>query len=163
MATPARKDALAASSPESGSSSVVSASPGTQTPSSPRLGATSARVQITTSDVLRYIKSAFDDEVVLDAIPLEAAGNPGAWHAWRSYRGKLKPKDSGDSAAEKQKSDGEGDKAREAGYRLTAGGTRRPAEWNWEGVWEERARRGIEGSVADPVLYGDINSGDDLV
>ncbi len=43
--------------------------------------------------VLKYIKSTFDKPDVLDSVPLEAAGNPGAWHAWRTHRRKQKAKE----------------------------------------------------------------------
>ena len=38
------------------------------------------------TEVLEYLKCAFDDETTLDTLPLEAAGNSGAWKAWRAYR-----------------------------------------------------------------------------
>ncbi|KAM0328217.1 hypothetical protein ACHAQA_005626 [Verticillium albo-atrum] len=44
---------------------------------------------ISTYEVLQYIRSTFDDETVLDSVPLEAAGNPGAWHAWRTRQRQL--------------------------------------------------------------------------
>ena len=37
-------------------------------------------------EVLAYMKSSFEDESVLDALPLSAAGNSGAWHAWQAHR-----------------------------------------------------------------------------
>ncbi|KAJ3952516.1 hypothetical protein N0V92_011039 [Colletotrichum tropicale] len=43
-----------------------------------------SRREVSTYEVLRYIRSTFDDDSVLDSVPLEAAGNPGAWHAWRT-------------------------------------------------------------------------------
>ena len=67
-----------------------------------------------------------DDAEVLDSVPLSAAANPGAWQAWRTYRG---------NAEEAQQG------------------------WNWEGVWEERVRKGVEGSLAEPVLFGGAGSG----
>lgn len=90
-----------------------------------------------TCEVLSYVRSAFDDEGVLDSVPLEAAGNPGAWHAWRTHRGYTAVP--------------EGEPA-----------VRRPGEWNWEGVWEERVRRNIQASMSEPVLYGE-SGGDDIV
>ncbi|KAL9607449.1 MAG: hypothetical protein Q9167_007638 [Letrouitia subvulpina] len=38
------------------------------------------------SEVLRYFKTAFDDVQIMDNLPLEATGNPGAWKAWRAHR-----------------------------------------------------------------------------
>lgn len=46
---------------------------------------------VSTYDVLRYMASTFDDEAVLDSILLEAAGNPGAWHAWRTRQLQKQP------------------------------------------------------------------------
>ncbi|KAL1861326.1 hypothetical protein Daus18300_009002 [Diaporthe australafricana] len=92
---------------------------------------------ISTCEVLSYIRSTFDDAAVLDSVPLEAAGNPGAWHAWGAYRGH--------TAAP------EGEPA-----------VRKPGEWNWEGVWEERVQRNIQASLSEPVLFGDVG-GDDTI
>ena len=39
---------------------------------------------------------------------------------------------------------------------------RKPGEWNWDGVWEVRVKKGIEGSISDAVLYGNM-PGDDLI
>jgi hypothetical protein len=130
-----------------------------------------------TYDVLRYIKSSFDDATVLDRVSLEAAGNPGAWHAWRCYRGKagiVFPL----SSAEKEKNalrDGESDdegsvssRGVPEGYQRLAGGSstpmtsRRPGEWNWDGVWEVRVKKGTEGSLAEATLFG-RETGDDLI
>jgi len=127
-------------------------------------------------EVLRYIRTTFDDEEVLDSVPLEAAGNPGAWHAWRTHRikiGKIVP-----TPGNKEKtnwheglSDGEESSSSAGapgGYQRLAGGTsapmaaRRPGEWNWDGVWEVRVKRGIENSLSEAVLYGG-SAGDDLV
>lgn len=38
------------------------------------------------SEVLRYFKAAFDDVQIMDNLPLETTGNPGAWKAWRACR-----------------------------------------------------------------------------
>ena len=137
-------------------------------------------------EVLRYVRSAFDEEEVLDAMPLEAAGNPGAWHAWRTYRakkvgsdgkgmGKLKMKavmtpwherleenGSGGEVREEVGSEGEEDEGEEEEEAEAQSPARKAGEWNWEGVWEIRSRRGIEGSLSDSVLYGS-GAGDDLV
>lgn len=93
---------------------------------------------ISAFEVLSYIRSSFDDEGMLDSVPLEAAGNPGAWHAWRSHRG-YNTLPEGDPSA------------------------RKPGEWNWEGVWEERVKKGIAASLSEPVLYGGVGGGDDTV
>ncbi|PFH60269.1 hypothetical protein XA68_11189 [Ophiocordyceps unilateralis] len=87
--------------------------------------------------ILKYIRSSFDDEEVLDSLPLEAAGNPGAWHAWRTHRRAL---------------------GRLADAKPTTETSSRDSiqapEWNWDGVWEDRVTKGIAASISDPVLYG---------
>lgn len=115
--------------------------------------------EVSTYEVLRYIRSAFDDESVLDSVPLEAAGNPGAWHAWRTHRrqavGKGVPAQGADVGAE-----GEALPEADPGAGATA---RRPEEWNWEGVWEERVKRGIAASLSDGVLFGNAGTSDEVV
>jgi hypothetical protein len=103
------------------------------------------RKETSTFEVLLYIRSTFDDEEVLDSLPLEAAGNPGAWHAWRTRQQ-------------------DGGRAHE-GTTVDAAGlpSRNPGEWNWEGVWEERVKKGIAASLSEPVLYGGAGAGDDVV
>ena len=119
-------------------------------------------------DILRYIKSTFDDSILLDSVPLRAAGNPGAWHAWRAHRSKrlsrcidevskdalddVKRPESASNAVQQRKAVDNPGKS-----------SRMPGEWDWEGVWEERARKGIDGSIAEPVLFGSLVAGDDLV
>lgn len=95
-----------------------------------------------TYDVLKYLASAFDSEEVLDSVPLEAAGNPGAWHAWQARQRKTIK-----SAADSRKSE-DGKAA-----------PRKPGEWNWEGVWEERVKRGIAVSLSEAVLFGNSTAG----
>lgn len=93
-------------------------------------------------DVLRYIKHTFSDESALDNLPLEAAGNAGAWKAWRAYRaGKGASLAPASSASERSQ----------------------PDEWNWDGVWEQRVRRGIDSSISDSVLFGSVSSSSDSV
>jgi hypothetical protein len=131
---------------------------------------------VSTYDVLRYIRSTFDDEEVLDKVPLEAAGNPGAWHAWRTQRvkaGKIMNVEVGkekntwhDGLSEDDESPGSAGVPE--GYQRLAGGTsspmtaRRPGEWNWDGVWEVRVKKGVDGSLAEAALFGK-DAGDDLI
>ena len=110
-----------------------------------------------TVEVLQYLRIVFDTEAILDTVPLEAAADAGAWHAWRSYRakfngGRLSPasKDPGnvrDASSERSSSP-----------RQQPGGARRPGEWNWQGVWEERTRKVIQASISDHKLYGGEDS-----
>jgi len=95
------------------------------------------------------VRSTFDDENILDSIPLEAAGNPGAWHAWRTHR-KIPDVESAAEAA------GEEAQRGEKGTSVRAHG-----QWNWEGVWEKRVQSGIDNSLSDPVLFGNVRSGSD--
>lgn len=105
------------------------------------------RNSIPVPQLLSYIKSCFDDEKVLDDIPLEAAGNPGAWHAWRTHR------------------KSEGRKRWSApmppGSPSKTPGPKQPGEWNWDGVFEKRVRSGIDASLSDQVLFGGKGGGSD--
>lgn len=101
---------------------------------------------VSTYDVLKYMRSVFDDEEVLDGVGVEAAGNAGAWHAWRTLR----------KAEGKSFEDGETDQRAEAG----AG---HPGSWDWDGVWEDRVKKCIAGSLSEAVLYGGAGGVDDVV
>jgi len=94
-------------------------------------------------EVLEYVKRAFDDEAALDTLPLEAAGNSGAWKAWRAYR-RSKGVEVDDATVSEL-------------------GTRQQDEWSWDGVWEERVRKGIDASIAESTLYGGAGGADELV
>jgi hypothetical protein len=39
---------------------------------------------------------------------------------------------------------------------------RKPGEWNWEGVWEERVKRGVQASLSEAVLFGQ-GQGDEVI
>jgi len=111
-------------------------------------------------EVLHYIRSAFDDEAVLDSVPLAAAGNPGAWHAWRTYR-----KATGKLVEDETTEEGQTSKEDEqqATENTKSATPRRPGEWNWDGVWEDRVKKNISSSLSEPVLYGETKTSDDLV
>ncbi|KAI9847605.1 MAG: hypothetical protein M1837_002179 [Sclerophora amabilis] len=136
-----------------------------------RISRTPVRRPVSTVELVRYIRSAFDDETVLDSVPLEAAGNPGAWHAWRSHRLKTHPTLHTALHETNPDYDSESDEETDGhslGFQRLAGGTsvsgaRRPGEWNWEGVWEERVKKGIEGSLAEPILFGNVGGADELI
>jgi hypothetical protein len=89
------------------------------------------------AEVLAYVKKAFDDERTLDNLPFESAGNPGAWKAWHAHRPNT------------------------VEHSTQTEGTRQSDEWNWDGVWQERVRKGIEASISGPVLYGSSASAND--
>jgi hypothetical protein len=102
--------------------------------------------------VLEYIRSTFSEEAVLDSVSLEAAANPGAYHAWRAYRGPALQAQQ-PSLSPISSTSGEG---------TALGRNRRPGEWNWEGVWEERVKRAVNASLSESVLYGP-GAGEDIV
>ena len=83
-------------------------------------------------DVLAYVKHSFDKDDFLDTLPLEAAGNVGAWKAWRAHRSNSGVLLHGSST----------------------GATDNPEEWKWDGVWEQRVIRGINASISDSALFG---------
>ena len=87
-------------------------------------------------EVLGYMKAAFDDEKILDILPLEAAGNPGAWKAWQAHRRKTRQTESPMLQDEVQESR-----------------PKQPGDWSWDGVWMERVKRNIEASTSEQVLY----------
>lgn len=139
-----------------------------------------ARRDVSTYEVLRYIRSTFDDANVLDSVPLEAAGNPGAWHAWRTHRRQQAAKLTRASSPASVKSDaGSGIAAKideavasptpsgktETGSATTSksAAPKGPDEWNWDGVWEERVKRGIATSLSEPVLFGHAGAADEVV
>ena len=139
-----------------------------------------ARRDVSTYEVLRYIRSTFDDANVLDSVPLEAAGNPGAWHAWRTHRrqqaAKVTPGPTSSPASVKSDTGSNLAKIDERISSPTPSGTtetgsatsksaapKRPDEWNWDGVWEERVKRGIATSLSEPVLFGNAGTADEVV
>ena len=91
--------------------------------------------------ILAYMKSVFEDESVLDDVPLEAAGNPGAWHAWKTYRKNRTPIEAQEEFSPPKSPS-------------KTPGPKQPGEWNWEGVFEKRVRSGIDASLSDQVLFG---------
>jgi hypothetical protein len=95
---------------------------------------------------LAYLKSSFEEPEILDNLPLEAAANPGAWHAWRSYRGL--PKAASRAVSPAQGEAGKGPMTQ-----------KQPGDWNWEGVFEKRVKSGIEASISDAVLFGSSRPG----
>ena len=116
---------------------------------------------ITIYEVLRYVRSTFDDPTVLDGVPLEAAGNSGAWHAWRAHRAS-ENKASMPKPEQRTKSP---DQKLDAPLLKTpfARAARQPGEWNWEGVWQVRAKKGIDLSVTEAALYANSTNTDELV
>lgn len=87
-------------------------------------------------EILLYIKATFDDEKILDVLPLEAAGNPGAWKAWQAHRRKTRQSESPTSLDQ-----------------LQGSRPKQPGDWSWDGVWLERVTRNIDASTSESVLY----------
>ncbi|KAJ5725197.1 uncharacterized protein N7483_006554 [Penicillium malachiteum] len=116
-----------------------------QTPSASKLPPTgqfpASRQEAPVAELLDYIRSTFDDESVLDSLPVEVAGNPGAWHAWQAHR-----RPSGD-------------------LRRGSPQARRPGDWHWDGIWARRAQDEIEASRSDPILFGNAarGGGDEMI
>ena len=103
-------------------------------------------MDVTVYDVLEYMRKAFSSEELLASIPLGAAANPGAYHAYRTFKGVA-------SAAQSRTTSPEPSTSR----------ARRPGEWNWDGVWEERVKRGVQSTLTEAMLFGGVGAGDDVV
>ncbi|CAO2655626.1 Nn.00g044290.m01.CDS01 [Neocucurbitaria sp. VM-36] len=113
--------------------------------------------QITIVMILEYIRSTFNEESVLDSLPLETAANPGAYHAWRTYRGPILQAQQSVSMSPSL-----GPTTENAEEPSALGRNRRPGAWNWEGVWEERVGKAIKSSLSEPVLFG-ASAGEDII
>ncbi|KAJ5167372.1 uncharacterized protein N7482_006153 [Penicillium canariense] len=96
------------------------------------------RKVVPVAELLDYIRSTFDDEEVLDSLPVEAAGNPGAWHAWKAHR---------------RGGNGISDLKRGSPQ------ARLPGDWHWDGIWARRVQDEIEASRSDPMLFGSAARG----
>ena len=107
-----------------------------------------------TVEVLQYIRIIFDTDAVLDSIPLEAAANTGAWHAWKSYRARVLGMRAASPLANHSRSASDTSGRSMSPRQQQPGGARRPGEWNWQGVWEDRVRKSIQASKSEHSLYG---------
>ena len=121
-------------------------------------------------DLLLYVRSCFEDEGVLDALPMEAAGNPSAWYAWRSHRDKMDPKakiaisdDSSSSTQDTMESSTPSGARPTHGRQQSVTRPRRPSQWNWEGVWQERVKKVIQNTLSEPSLFGGNASRDEEI
>lgn len=111
-------------------------------------------------EILRYLKSAFDDEAVLDGLPSDAVGNPGAWNAWQAYR---KDALSRTKASLRAPTESGSADCKPMSKEKSSTHFETQEEWSWEGVWQERVQKTITASTSDAVLYGYVGGGDDLV
>lgn len=109
--------------------------------------------------VLEYVRSTFSEASVLDALPLEAAANPGAYHAWQTHRGLTSQAQDSNPTSPKSPA-ASSDKT--SVENTTLGRNRRPGAWNWEGVWKERVTKAVKASLSDSVLYG-TSLGEDII
>jgi hypothetical protein len=120
-------------------------------------------------EVLDYLRYAFNDVACLDSITLEAAANLGAYHAWQSHRKRQLQSSravSPQSAPSSKRNSGIESISGALGSDRDASAAtrgRRPGQWNWEGVWEERVRRGIQSSLTEQVLFGHAGAADELI
>ncbi|KAL3436605.1 ubiquitin-conjugating enzyme/RWD-like protein [Aspergillus tetrazonus] len=101
------------------------------------------RTSVPVLEILDYIRTSFDDETVLDSVPLEAAGNPSAWHAWRAHRKEA----TNSTETESTKRDNPQ--------------ARLPGDWHWDGIWAKRVQPEIEASRSDATLFGSASRGPD--
>ncbi|KAF2674682.1 hypothetical protein BT63DRAFT_449671 [Microthyrium microscopicum] len=128
----------------------------------------SAASTVTVYEILEYLKLAFNEESFLDSIPLEAAANPGAYHAWNAHQARKSSRAvSPQSGPSSKRSSGiENMSGTLSGDNESAAATnrgRKPGQWNWEGVWEDRVKRGIQSTVAEQVLFGSSSAADELI
>ncbi|PNS14909.1 ubiquitin-conjugating enzyme E2 2 [Sphaceloma murrayae] len=107
--------------------------------------------------LLFYLRAALSSVEFLDTIPQEAAANPSAWHAWRTFSSKRENR----SSSIRSKSDAGQSAA--ASLRQQPGGARSPGEWNWDGVWEDRVRKCIQASLSDQSTYKKTSGAEDLI
>ncbi|KAI0914934.1 ubiquitin-conjugating enzyme/RWD-like protein [Ustulina deusta] len=105
--------------------------------------------------ILLYVRSTFDDEDVLDSIPLEAAGNPGAWNAWRTHRI--------EQGKEFESPPPLADVTATVTSGTSQGSGRKPGEWNWEGVWEERVKKNMSACLSESAMFGPASTADDVI
>lgn len=96
--------------------------------------------------VFRHIQDAFENEDLLDKIPLDAVGDPSAWHAWRAHRGLTR------HHTERKSPDSPTEDA-------TPSSPKNPGEWKWDGVWESRVNNSIEASISEGALFGNPGGG----
>jgi hypothetical protein len=108
--------------------------------------------------ILEYIRSTFSDESILDSLPLEAAANPNAYHAWRTHRAPILQAQQSISTSPSSEPSTLGKTEGSS----SLGRNRRPGEWNWEGVWEDRVKKAVNSILSESVLFG-TGVGEDIV
>ncbi|KAG9582584.1 hypothetical protein KCV04_g22902, partial [Aureobasidium melanogenum] len=78
-------------------------------------------------------------------------------HAWQTHRARVI------GTAPRSATPEDGKTPTSPTSRQQPGGARRPGQWNWEGVWEERVKKGVQASVSQQTLFGTAGSNDDLI
>ncbi|MCJ1249311.1 hypothetical protein MMC30_006534 [Trapelia coarctata] len=97
-------------------------------------------------DVLYYMRRSFEDEALLDNLPLEAASNTGAWSAWVAHR-----RVTGQEPASALQAGQVGSQSQNG--ESVSRRSQPSSKWNWEGVWSKRVVAIVEASASDPVLF----------
>lgn len=99
--------------------------------------------------ILNHVQNAFENDAMLDSMPLDSAGDPSAWHAWRAHRGMagrdVRPKSPRSPMI--------------GGKDEVPASPKHPGEWKWDGVWESRVNNGIEASINESTLFGSTGGG----
>jgi hypothetical protein len=104
--------------------------------------------------VLQYLRLAFSAPEIVDSVPLSSAANPSAWHAWRTYRAKVLGENRAQSPAALPSGGDAGSDRSLSPRAAQPGGARRPGEWNWSGVFEDRVRKVVASSRAEGTVFG---------
>ncbi|OQO10183.1 hypothetical protein B0A48_04540 [Cryoendolithus antarcticus] len=112
-----------------------------------------------TLHVLHYLRLIFTAPELLDELQLAGAANPSAWHAWQAHRKRAVSSRTQSPAVRSSDESRSSDTISERslsprGSVQQPGGARRPGEWNWNGVWEDRVRRVVMVSQSESALYG---------
>jgi hypothetical protein len=97
---------------------------------------------------------AFSAPEIVDSVPLSSAANPSAWHAWRTYRAKVLGENRAQSPAALPSGGDAGSDRSLSPRAAQPGGARRPGEWNWSGVFEDRVRKVVASSRAEGTVFG---------
>lgn len=105
-------------------------------------------------EMLQYMHVIFDTAALIDSVSLEVAANPGAWHAWQSHRAKHSPTKTNGLMGTPEEPGKDISRERSLSPRQQPGGARRPGQWNWTGVWEDRTKKAIQASIAETTLFG---------
>ncbi|KAK6438948.1 hypothetical protein LTR95_004848 [Oleoguttula sp. CCFEE 5521] len=114
--------------------------------------------------VLHYLRLIFSTPELLDEVQLAGAANPSAWHAWQAHRKRAVRGRTQSPALQSSDVSRSSDTISERSMSprrslQQPGGARRPGEWNWNGVWEDRVRKVIMASQSESALYGAESAG----